>query len=123
MASRRVRVAVEEEDRDGPGEKSFTQFLDFLQAAGGADLTQPRLGELPEVGQFGSELLPADVEDHSPGVLSLLVSTDESPFHFRPSRGNFQCFFKPVNVFLVGVIFILSENKIIEEVFLCIFTS
>ena len=118
-----LRIAVEEEDRDGAGDESFAQILDLPEAAGRANLTQPRLRELSEVGQLRSELLPADVEDHRPGVLPLLAGTDESSLHLRASRGNSQCFFQPVNVTLVGGIFILRENKIVQEVFLCIFTS
>ena len=118
-----LRIAVEEEDRDGAGEESFAQILDLPEAAGGADQSQPRLRELSEVWEFCSELGPADVEDHRPGVLSALALTEESSLHFQASGGNFQCFFKSVNVPLIGFIFILSEYKIIKELFLSIFTT
>ena len=118
-----LRIAVEEEDRDGAGNESFAQILDLPETAGWGDQTQPRLRELSEVCQFCSELRPADVEDHRPGVISGLALTNESSLHFRASRRNFQCFFKSVNVTLIGVIFILSEYKIIKELFLSIFTT
>ena len=77
-----LRIAVEEEDRDGSGKESFAQILDLPEAAGGSDQSQPRLRELFEVGEFCSELGPADVEDHRPGVLSALTLTKESTLHF-----------------------------------------
>ena len=116
-------VAVEEEDGDGAGNKSITQILDLSQAGCCTDLSQARLGVLPEVGEFRSELLPADIEDHTPGVFSLIPATDESSLHFYASRGNFQGFFELINFLLISLIFILSKNKVIKEVFLCIFTS
>ena len=117
-----LRVAVEEEYRDGAGDETVTQILDLPKAAGWADQSQPRLRELSEVWQFRSELRPADIEDHRPGVLSVSALTNESSLHLQASGGNFQCFFKSVNVSLIGRIFILSKNEIIKELLLSILT-
>ena len=117
-----LRVAVEEEYRDGAGDETVTQILDLPKAAGWADQSQPRLRELSEVWQFRSELRPADVEDHRPWVLSVPALTDESSLHLQASGGNFQCFFKSVNVSLIGRIFILSKNEVIKELLLSILT-
>ena len=117
-----LRVAVEEEYRDGAGDETVTQILDLSKAAGWADQSQPRLRELSEVWQFRSELRPADIEDHRPRVLSVSALTNESSLHFQASGSNFQCFFKSVNVSLIGRIFILSKNEIIKELLLSILT-